>query len=131
MAQSTPLRALSNIDPVTFSFSPSAGANVAIHFYDVSGLLIPPGSGTVTLTASIPTASYAGAVSDPTPLPLTDWEPATPAQVCAANVTYTLDFGSGAGNVKLTPSAVTPPGSGVFYTVKISLAPTRPPEPLT
>jgi len=127
MAQSTPLRLLADVSPVTFHFPQAIAADIAVHFYDVSGVLIAPGAGTMDLTAAAPIASFSGAVSEAVPLPATAWEPTTATQSFAAGVAVTLSLGSGKGSIRLTPSSVVPPGGGVSYTIAVDRPQQRPP----
>jgi hypothetical protein len=126
MAQSTPLRALADVTPVTFYFGVAGSANFAVFFYDADGALIPPGAGSVDLSAAFPVDSHSGPASDPTVLPRGDWYPPSPTTTALATEVVTLTFGSGFGAVTLTPSAVVSPGGGATqYAIQCSLAPKR------
>jgi hypothetical protein len=126
MAQSTPLRALADVTPVTFFFAVTGSANFAVFFYDANGVQIAPGAGSVDLSASFPVAVHSGPVSDPDVLPPAVWYPPSPTTTAAAAEVVTLTFGSGFGAVTLTPSAVVSPGGGATqYAIQCSLAPRR------
>lgn len=126
MAQSTPLRPVANLDPVTFYFPISSLVNIAVHFYDVAGTVLAAG-GSLDLTGVIPVSSFSGAVEDPSPLPLTEWIPPVSVITVPGGSFRIFDLGSGAGVLKITPSAFIDPGGAVSYTIKCGLAQRRAP----
>lgn len=125
--QSTPLRELADVTPVTFYCPPSLGGDVAVTFYDAAGTEVA--GGTVDITASFPTNSYSGAVRDGERLPATELAAQVPTATVAAGVATALGFGaSGKTAVKLTPSAIVPPGGATLYRIALDRPQKRAPQ---
>jgi len=128
MAQSTPLIPIATVDPVTFYFPLSRSVNVALHFFDVAGAVIAfSAGGSRDLLGVLPTASFEGAVSDPTPIDTLDWRP----PVAVATITIPgggfdeFALGAGAAALTLTPSGGSDPAGAVSYRISVSGAQTR------
>ena len=117
MAQSSPLRPVATVTPVTFYFSPSFGANFAVNFYDAAGAELA--GGTIDLTVSFPTGSFSGLVSDPGELDPVVLAAQTPTIVgLAGGVSAPASFGADQiGAATITPSNVTPPALGTQYRI--------------
>ncbi len=110
MAQSTGLRLVANTDPIEFVFGVSDAVNIAIHYFTAANAFVTGGSIVLTV-ANLVTLPDLGQLA---------CAPTVPALTILGGEYRTLGLGAGAGAVRITPSAITPPATGTKYVVSCS-----------
>lgn len=118
MAQSLPLRPVATLTAATFKFPASNLANVAVHFFDASDVLVAGGS--VQMSVTLPVTSHVGPTNDPTAVLDLDWTPENATITIPGGEFRVVDLGDGGNAITLTPLVVTPPGGATQYTISVS-----------
>ena len=126
VAQSTPLRDLSDVTPVTFNFLTNNVINVFLVFYDVSGDPLPASAGgarDVAMETEISSFSHTTGERFPSAFVAPD---STVASVTIEGGAFRVaDLGAGGNSLRLTPSGGSDAAGAVSYTLQIGNAPTR------
>ena len=128
MAQSTPLRDLADVTPVTFNFLTDSVVNVYLIFYDGAGDPLPASAGGARDMAMETTVSaFFGPKRDATRLPAAFVAP--DSTVATATVEggawRTASLGAGGNSLRLTPSGGSDAAGAVSYAIQVGNAPTR------